>query len=56
MWTMLADKFGDLGVAVQLGLVQNALQAYPDMNVIWAVLRRLKRLSAPWLRPARRTC
>ena len=23
------------GVAVQLGLIQNALQAYPDMNVIW---------------------
>jgi protein TorT len=32
---MLDDKFGDSGVAVQLGLVQNALQAYPDMNVIW---------------------
>ena len=28
-------KFGDSGVAVQLGLIQNALQAYPDMNVIW---------------------
>src|SRR5258708_7956489 len=33
--TMLGDKFGDSGVAVQLGLIQNALQAYPDMNVIW---------------------
>ena len=32
---MLDDKFGDFGVAVQLGLIQNALQAYPDMNVIW---------------------
>jgi len=32
---MLDDKFGDSGVAVQLGLIQNALQAYPDMNVIW---------------------
>jgi protein TorT len=33
--SMLGDKFGDSGVAVQLGLIQNALQAYPDMNVIW---------------------
>ena len=33
--TMLDDKFGDSGVAVQLGLIQNALQAYPDMDVIW---------------------
>jgi protein TorT len=32
---MLDDKFGDSGVAVQLGLIQNALQAYPDMSVIW---------------------
>lgn len=32
---MLDDKFGDSGVAVQLGLIQNALQATPDMNVIW---------------------
>ena len=32
---MLADKFGESGVAVQFGLIQNALQAYPDMNVIW---------------------
>ncbi|MGH7121765.1 MAG: TMAO reductase system periplasmic protein TorT [Acetobacteraceae bacterium] len=28
-------KFGDSGVAIQLRLIQNALQAYPDMNVIW---------------------
>ena len=33
--TDLDDKFGDSGVAVQFGLIQNALQAYPDMNVIW---------------------
>ncbi len=33
--TVLDDKFGDSGVAVQFGLIQNALQAYPDMNVIW---------------------
>jgi len=33
--TMLGDKFGDSGVAVQSGLIQNALQAYPDMDVIW---------------------
>jgi protein TorT len=32
---LLGDKFGDSGVAVQFGLIQNALQAYPDMNVIW---------------------
>jgi protein TorT len=32
---LLGVKFGDSGVAVQLGLIQNALQAYPDMNVIW---------------------
>jgi periplasmic protein TorT len=32
---VLDDKFGDSGVAVQLGLIQNALQAYPDLNVIW---------------------
>lgn len=32
---VLDDKFGDSGVAVQFGLIQNALQAYPDMNVIW---------------------
>jgi len=33
--TIVAEKFGDSGVAVQLGLIQNALQAFPDMNVIW---------------------
>jgi periplasmic protein TorT len=32
---LLGEKFGDSGVAVQLGLIQNALQSYPDMNVIW---------------------
>lgn len=32
---LLGEKFGDSGVAVQLGLIQNALQAYPTMNVIW---------------------
>ena len=33
--TVLTTQFGDSGVAVQLGLIQNALQAYPTMNVIW---------------------
>ncbi len=33
--TILDEKFGDSGVAVQLQLIQDALQAYPDMNVIW---------------------
>jgi protein TorT len=33
--TLLTEKYGDSGVAVQLGLVQNALQAFPEMNVIW---------------------
>ena len=32
---LLDEKFGDTGVAVQLGLVQNALQAYPEVNVLW---------------------
>lgn len=32
---LLGSKFGDSGVAVQLSLIQNALQAYPNMNVIW---------------------
>ncbi len=32
---ILGEKFGDTGVAVQLQLIQDALQAYPDMNVIW---------------------
>ena len=31
----LREKFGDSGVAVQLQLIQDALQAYPGMNVIW---------------------
>lgn len=33
--TILDEKFGDSGVAVQLQLIQDALQAHPDMNVIW---------------------
>lgn len=32
---ILDEKFGDSGVAVQLQLIQDALQAYPDMTVIW---------------------
>lgn len=32
---LLDEKFGDSGVAVQLALIQDALQAYPEMNVIW---------------------
>jgi protein TorT len=32
---VLDQKFGDSGVAVQQKLVEDALQAYPDMNVIW---------------------
>lgn len=32
---VLDEKFGDSGVAVQQKLVEDALQAYPDMNVIW---------------------
>ncbi len=32
---VVSTQFGDSGVAVQLGLIQNALQAYPNMNVIW---------------------
>lgn len=32
---LLGTKFGDSGVAIQLSLIQNALQAYPKMNVIW---------------------
>src|SRR5690349_9164582 len=32
---LLGERFGDSGVAVQLGLIQNALQAYSTMNVIW---------------------
>ncbi|MEZ5862128.1 MAG: TMAO reductase system periplasmic protein TorT [Geminicoccaceae bacterium] len=33
--TLLDEKFGDSGVSVQLQLIQDALQAYPEMNVIW---------------------
>lgn len=29
------EKYGDTGVAVQLQLIQDALQAHPDLNVIW---------------------
>ncbi|PHQ70807.1 MAG: TMAO reductase system periplasmic protein TorT [Sneathiella sp.] len=29
------EMFGDTGVGVQLKLIQDALQAYPDMTVIW---------------------
>lgn len=32
---LLDEKFGDTGVSVQLRLVENALQAFPNMNVIW---------------------
>jgi periplasmic protein TorT len=32
---VLDEKFGDSGVGVQLKLIQDALQTYPDMNVIW---------------------
>lgn len=32
---ILGEKFGDSGVAVQLQLIQDALQTYPSMNVIW---------------------
>lgn len=32
---VLGEKFGDTGVAIQLQLIQDALQAYPTMNVIW---------------------
>lgn len=32
---VLDQKFGDTGVSVQLKLVEDALQTYPDMNVIW---------------------
>ena len=33
--TFLAEKFGDSGVQTQMQLIQDALQAYPQMNVIW---------------------
>ena len=33
--TLLDEKLGDSGVSVQLQLIRDALQAYPEMNVIW---------------------
>lgn len=33
--TLLDEKFGNSGVSVQMQLIQDALQAYPEMNVIW---------------------
>jgi periplasmic protein TorT len=32
---LLEEKYGDTGVAVQLRLVEDALQTYPDMTAIW---------------------
>jgi protein TorT len=32
---LVTTQFGDSGVAVQLGLIQNAMQAYPKLDVIW---------------------
>ncbi len=32
---LLETKFGDAGVSEQLPLVEDALQSYPDANVIW---------------------
>jgi protein TorT len=32
---VIDEKFGDTGVAVQLQLVQDALQSYPDLNLIY---------------------
>lgn len=32
---LLDEKFGDSGVSAQLQLIQDALQTYPEMNVIW---------------------
>lgn len=32
---ILGEMFGDSGVGVQLQLLQDALQAYPDMDIIW---------------------
>ena len=32
---ILADKFGPAGVAESLSLVEDSLQAYPEMNAIW---------------------
>lgn len=32
---LLEEKYGDTGVSIQLALVEDALQTYPDMSVIW---------------------
>lgn len=32
---VVADKFGDTGVSVQLRLVEDTIQAFPDLNAIW---------------------
>lgn len=32
---LIAEKYGDTGVATQLKLVEDSLQASPEMNVIW---------------------
>lgn len=32
---VIGERFGDSGVSVQLGLIQDALQAYPEMNVLY---------------------
>jgi protein TorT len=33
--TVVADKFGDTGVSVQLRLVEDTIQSFPDLNAIW---------------------
>jgi protein TorT len=33
---LLGDKFGDSAVALQFGLIGNALHACPEMNAIWS--------------------
>lgn len=32
---VIGERFGDSGVSTQLSLIQDALQAYPDMNVLY---------------------
>lgn len=32
---VIGDRFGDASISVQLGLIQDALQAYPEMNVLY---------------------
>lgn len=32
---VIGERFGDSGVAVQLGLIQDALQSYPEMDAIY---------------------